>query len=359
MGGETKSGSFGVVAQSERQKERVPSEYRNVYEEALRWLEEMSERWRPEKPRKVILSGQCLSVEAFPHHPEADALYVDMLCEAGVDAVDLYLWPGLWERNRERYDRLLRHIRKRGKKLILGYQVLPQQYRAGQVLFRFEPHFKKPPTFEEFLTLERRLTAVYIERYRPYLYWVVVEPATNEMRLGVNFSPQQWRRLTVEICRLVKRLSPKTLTGVATVQVKQIEAFADVPELDVLGHDLYGKNLGEFEKLVALAKKQGKRVWLAETWASHGHSPGFDQPWRAEIDAKWVEAMFNLAQSKGLEGMNVWFTTHFVAYLSACDQADFERRLLAALKEGRRTVVFNAFRSLPLSRQNASDEPRR
>ncbi len=327
--------------------DQVPAANRAAYDEAMRWLDEMIEQWRPEKPRKVVFSGQCLAVEACPHHPEADALYVDMLCEAGVNAIDVYPWPALWKRDPQRYDRLVEHIRRRGKKLILGYQVLPRRYRAGSVEFRFEPYFRRPPSFEEFLALQRELTEIYIKRYRPELYWVVVEPATNEGRLDVRYSRCQWRRLVQEMCRLAKRLRPQTETGATAVHVKQLEPLADVPELDVLGCDLYARrDLDEVDKLVALAKRHGKKAWLAETWLGHARMAGFDQPWRAPLDAKWIQAARLLAQSRGLEGVNIWFTTHFAAYITATDQADYERRFLKALQQQERTPVFRAVRNL-------------
>jgi len=315
----------------------------------MRWLDEVTERWRPAEPREVTISAQCLSFEACPHHPEADALYVDMLCEAGLDAIDVYPWPALWKHNPERYDRLIGRVHGKGRRLILGYQVLPRQYRAGDVVFRFEPYFKRPPSFEEFLKLERELTAVFIKRYRPYLYWAVVEPATNEGRLKVRYSPAQWRHLVRRICRQVKRLRPETLTGATAVHMKQLEPFADVPELDVLGCDLYSRrDLTEVDKLVALARRHGKRAWLAETWLTHAHMASFNQPWRAPLDAKWLRAAYLLAQSRGFEGVNFWFSTHFVAYLDATSQADFERRFLAALRAKRRTPLFDALRRLKI-----------
>ena len=44
-------------------------------------------------------------MEACPNHPEADALYVEMLCDANfanLDAIDVHLWPSLVTRYEER-----------------------------------------------------------------------------------------------------------------------------------------------------------------------------------------------------------------------------------------------------------------
>lgn len=313
----------------------------------IEWLDGVIKKWSPINPREVLVSGQCLSMEACPNNPEADELYVEMLSEANLDAIDVYLWPSLVTRYEERYNNLIKEIRRHGKKLILGYQMLPRRHRLGRVSFRFEPYFKRPPTYDEFISLELKLTRKYIQRYKPYLYWVVVEPGTNEMRLGVKFTSEQWRHLVSETCRLVKKISPETLTGAAVFHYEYVRPFADVPELDVLGHDLYRRSeLDEFEHLVALARRVRKGAWLAETWASLASSPGFDQPHRSIIDSRWLKATFNLAQSRGLIGMNIWFTTHFVAYIPIKDQADYERRFVKALKAGERTEVFEAVREL-------------
>ena len=315
--------------------------------EWIKWLDEVIKKWSPISPREVLVSGQCLSVEACPNNPEADELYVEMLCEANLDAIDVYLWPGLITQYEKRYDDLIREIHRHGKKLILGYQVLPRRHRFGRVSFRFEPYFKRPPSYDEFLSLELKLTRRYIRRYKPDLYWVVVEPGTNEMRLGVKFAPEQWHHLVIETCRLVKKLSPETVTGAAVFHYERVRPFADVPELDVLGQDLYRREeLDDLEQMVALAGRVKKGLWLAETWASLASFPGFDQPHRSIIDSRWLKAAFNLTQSCGLIGMNIWFTTQFVAYIPIKDQADYERRFLEALKGGERTEVFETVRGL-------------
>ena len=78
-----------------------------------------------------------------------------------------------------------------------------------------------------------------------------------------------------------------------------MKPFADVPELHVIGQDLYRRSeLDDLEQLVALARRVKKGAWLTETWASLSSAPGFDQPRRSLIDSRWLEAAFNLSPNR-------------------------------------------------------------
>lgn len=331
----------------EKNRMKVPFSERKWYEDYDLWLKEKFAAWKPADFKPMIFSGQLLSVESLSQQADDD-LYLEMLFELDLDAIDIYIWPGLYQKNRERYDHIVRRVKENQKKLIIGYQILPKTHSFAKATFQFEPIFKEPPSFKKFLETEKLYTKEYISRYKPDYYFVAVEPATNEGRIGSKFTINQWKQLVEEVSRLVKEICPQTKTGAAIIHGEErfIDYFVEVPYLDILGFDFYNKDaLGSLELVIKKSQNNEKRVWIAETWSSL-QNIHFNEPWRQDIDARWLKAVIYLAQQHNIEGINAWWTTHFIDYILMKDQQDYVRKFFNSLQNKRRTATFYAYREV-------------
>ena len=335
----------------------VPKSERTWYLNSMRWLnfviEELS-LLNLERVYPKIFSGQLLSIEFLPHPSEEgyelDRLYVGCLLKAGLDAIDIYLWPSLYEVNRHRYDKIVNQIRNEDKKLIMGYQVLPKRYKAAGLCVYFDTLFKKPPTFEEFLKIEKAFTEEYISRYKPDYYLPVVEPITNELRVGSIFSPLEWKRLLNECCSIIKDINPETKVGAALTSAPSdqllIDAFLDIKDLDFIGLNIYSHDaLGILYSLARKAREKDKSLWISETWLTNAR-PHFYEYWRADLDSKWLRAMTYICRLCRIECLNVWWTMHFILYENWSNKDEYVKKMIKALKEGEETKTLIEFKKI-------------
>jgi hypothetical protein len=146
-------------------------------------------------------------------------------------------------------------------------------------------------------------------------------------------------------------------------EMEFLRAFAVVPELDILTLDIYQlEHLPIFTEMTTIARQNGKRVYVEETWRPPFAVPGpgdtldtlavqgvGDQGFKV-LDAKWLQAVTQYAGGLGLEAVTPFWTQTFFKYVpegggNALDPG-YTLQVAEAIRNGERTETFFAFRSL-------------
>jgi len=312
---------------------RVPDAFQKQYEKMDLWLSRRLAEWRPATYRSVRFGAYHVtaSEQLFRRTDrELDGLLLDVFEEAGVELVSAYLWPGNYEKQKERYHRLFRRIRKAGMALLIG--------------LRFEG---VPMTWAQYRSATMDFTRRIVGTVKPEYYAIVIEPTSHgEQKHGFKASVAEWIQLVSEASSLSKRVSPrtKTLVGGHRLELDFLRTAADLRHLDAVGFNVYGrKGLRAIVKTIEHVENLGKETWILETWLTLRKHPTFNAPWRQPLDAKWIRFIAYLAQRYSVEGIIPFFTVRFVGY--------FPRNTdLAAVKQafraGRRTMVFRTYQDV-------------
>ena len=122
--------------------------------------------------------------------------------------------------------------------------------------------------------------ATIADRYKPDTFVVVHEPTTMSSRMRSKATPEEWAAFARESARVVKERSPKTRIGAGGLDTEEryYNAFAELPEIEVMTLDIYNlRNLPTFQRMVQTAKKNGKGVYIEETWRPPYFTRAFGQ----------------------------------------------------------------------------------
>jgi len=333
-----------------------PEEYGQRLEQAL---EEVGGRI-PETARRRIEFGLNLFIahEAWIGAVPREALIgaVDAFQEAGVDRVDLnpgqFPWLEGDQDTIDKYDAAVARIRQHGLKLGLNPQVSTFRHEVS--------------SFAQWRQRAVKLYAELARRYRPDTFVVVHEPSTMAARLGLKVSVEDWLDFARDTARVVKQSSPGTRIGAGGLASERefFEAFARLPEIEVLTLDIYGvQELKVYNRLIHAARAAGKPVYIEETWR-----PPYFQPRPGltldsamlksvgsqrfqELDLQWLRVMTAYAQANGLEAIiPIWMFALFAYVPGEGDLAEpaYNRAVLEAIARGERTATFRALQELVL-----------
>ena len=293
--------------------------------------------------------------EAFIQHTPLDALKkgVDAFKDAGVHRIDMNVGQFPWrERNREvieKYDALVAHVRSRGLQLGFNPQYSPVYHTVGGM--------------DEWTRVAHAFYAEIAARYQPDNFVVVHEPTTMATRMRASVSTAEWKAFAAAAAKIVKSKSPRTRIGAGGLhnEKEYFEAFAELPEIDVLTLDVYRLvGLSTFREMIQIARRAGKPVYIEETWrppyASIRPGMSIDQIAAAsigdgqfqEIDVKWLRAFTLWALSERLEGVTPGWTQPFFKYVDGASGLDpaYHREVVQAILDGQRTGTYRAFAGL-------------
>jgi len=279
---------------------------------------------------------------------------VDAFKEAGVDGLDINmgLYPWLDEDKTviEKYDKLIRHIRKSG----LALAINPVYSRS----------YHKIKDFEDFW---RKAEKVYLEiarRYRPDIFVLVHEPTTQNKRMGFVVKPERWAEFVRKMAAKIRQVSPKTKLG-AGVHDKEYDYFKHLVRIEALRYisfDIYNlRGLKRINQMIGETIDAGKLVYIEETWRPPCYIPrkgesfdaimakGIGLAEFAETDALWLEMIVSFASAWGMEAVTPFWTQPFFKYVERGGDAlskDYNRDVMAAVLRGERTATFHKFREL-------------
>ncbi len=280
--------------------------------------------------------------------------YADALTDTGVHRIDinpgLFPWRGKHQPTIDKYDALIKHIRKSGVKLVFN-----PQYSAIH---------HKVKSFEEWEQAALEVYAELARRYQPDIFIVVHEPTTMAARMGAKVSPKAWQEFAQRAAQIVKAQSPRTRCGAGGLswEKKYFNAFLKLDELDVMTLDIY--NLGglkTYNKMIQQAHKRGKPVYVEETWRPpyYVKQPGMTleaismigigSTKYADLDIKWLETITAYASTWNLEAITPFWTQTFFKYSDGDTDAldpEYMRQIVDAIDRGKRSETFHAYKKL-------------
>ena len=325
-------------------------------------LDAIIEKCRKQPQHRLIFSANLffaheICIKNMPL--ETLKKYVDALKEAGVHRIDinmgLFPWLDNHQETIQKYDALIHHIHQAKLQLAINPQYSVMYHKFGK--------------FDDWKTAALKVYPEIAQRYQPDIFVVVHEPTVMNGRMGINVSPKKWRDFTQQAAIAVKEVSPGSRCGAGILVVLQSERkyfdeFLSLEELDIITFDIYAiKGLDTANKMIAQAKKQGKSVYIEETWRPAYHVPqagktetldaisakGIGNEVFQALDAKWLETMAFYAGTWGLEAVTPFWTQTFFKYVKEDGDAldpNYNQQVIEAINKGKRTKTFEAFKTI-------------
>lgn len=318
------------------------------------WLEEKLVDWEPVeyKPMKFIGFHLPLSYHSDKTSLSEDIEFLDMFDELGVDVVSVGIPVDMPGALLEKLDTISVEVRGRGMELKIWYFALHDGRVGDEEKYNATKHI--------------------IERYHPDYYAILHEP-----KVEGSSAKKGLQEYVNKTCNLVKSIDP-TVTTTVTLAPRHPDYanyFVEIPELDIIGFDLYGLEVlkedteegREVVNTIELIHAHGKKIWIEEGWFSaqktHTTSPqpipGFECPNRTWFDAKWIEVITYYAQKHDIEAVEPFFTDKFILYPGYTtwkyDSSKYPpiqpipqylQDFKTALAEGRRTPTFYSFKEV-------------
>jgi|GEM_PF-2667294 len=321
------------------------------YTEMSEWLDKKLVEWKPTeyKPMKFVIYHSHLSNKfLIPGTNSSDDLkFLDVADELGADMITIHVRaPEQYsEFELKRIDRVFSEIHKRNITLKIWYD-------GGM----------EDMTKEEYHELAYNSTEYIIKRWHPDYYSIIHEPATREWAYGFHMSKEEWQRHVSIICNLTKSLDPDVITTVTVInnewEMKFIDYFVKISNLDIIGFDIYG-NWGREDSVVGLdiigqkidlIHSYGKKVSIEETWLSlAGYDGGFFDSKRAWWDLRWIKVITYYAQNHNVELIEPFYSTQFILYPDYVAYHDLPQYIddyKTALHNERRTSPFCAYKDV-------------
>jgi hypothetical protein len=332
-------------------KDRYLAELGRALEEVGKLQGAATERRRVQMHANLFLAHAAL-VGAMP----VDALTraVDAFKEAGVAQVDLNMGVTPWADG--------------DKGTIAKYDAVIERIRASGMRVAFNPEYsrrlEKGKTFEAW---RRQALEVYGElanRYKPDVFVVVHEPTTMAARMGAKITPAQWAAFARDAAKRVRERSKGSRIGAGGLATERdyFDAFAELKEIDVLTLDVYQlRALPTCEAMIRTARKNGKPVYVEETWRPPYARPRWgmtledvsvqgvgDRDFES-IDIEWMRTITAWAAANGVEAVTpVWMQTFFAYGGDGTEAFDpqYLREVVDAIKRSKRTRTFRALQEL-------------
>ena len=286
------------------------------------WLDNSIREWQPEKyyPMKFGVDTQIfvgmgeletdeknLSSYAF-----SDGM-LDVFLELDLDVIRVGVLDDAWRLGKKKEielsDRLIKKIRKSGKKLFLADTQHSPYLLENKV------------SWKEFQKIHLERLELFAKRYKPDYFCVVTEPSVyHDFGIKGGMDPEKWLIQTRKAADLVKKINSKIKTIVSVRQeherddiyLKQVFTLKNV---DIVGVEAYyPDDLRKIrEVLQAIPDRHGKKIWITESWN------GMPFPYttvkdKAMEDAEWIRAVTYFAQKHGFEGLFLWPFQYFVTY---------------------------------------------
>ena len=248
-----------------------------------------------------------------------------VLEEAGVDTIQFYFYPELWEKPEVQnyYDMVINKIRSDQKYLYLGYQ------GGGK-----DKHIYK--SYAEYKETALKTIEETAGKYKPDYYSVVVEPRTMEKRGHIEISDTEWLEYTKEAAEAVRKVSPNTkvVATVTPLELGLMEEFSKMDNIDILGINPYRETLLVDEvvkKIDELAKV--KPIYFPEVWIS----ADYDAKYTPSQESKFLNFVFDFTMKHDIYAVTPFYSHKFVTASSKL--VDREK----ALEKGARTENFYTY----------------
>lgn len=318
--------------------------YKAKCNELNSWLDQRLVEWKPAeyKPMNFCVYHVYASDNMFvKSNADIDIKMLDAIEGVNPDTVVLYIRPGSYFSQKERYDALINRIRNDGKKLFIGA-------RFDDVNMDFNGYGNALENY----------TKNIIALIKPDYFGIVLEPMTMEQKYNFDATDEQWVALVDRIAKLSKQLSPatKTVADGHKEELNFLQMASALASVDIIAFNIYETQgiyseysgyLGNGDVVgnsIDFANSKGKETWMLETWTSA--NIGFFQTsmstkeFMKPIDAKWVRVLTYYAQRHNMNAIVPFYTGKFVYYGTDPNE------LLSAINAGSRTPVFYAYKSI-------------
>ncbi len=318
--------------------------YKAKCNELNSWLDQRLVDWKPKeyKPMNFGVYHVYASDNIFiKTNADVDIKMLDAIEGVNPDTVVLYIRPGSYFSQKERYDALIGKIRKDGKKLFIGAR--PDD---------------GPMTFEQYDKFLTNYTKNIIAVIKPDYYGIILEPTTMEKWHNFDATDEQWVVLVDRTAKLSKQLSPatKTVADGHKEELNFLRLSSDLRSVDIIAFNIYGTEgiytkysgyLGKGDVVgnaIDSTNSKGKETWMLETWTS-ANIGAFQtamsvQEFMKPIDAKWVRVMTYYAQRHNMKAIVPFYTGKFVYY--GTDPKEFQ----SALNAGSRMPIFYEYKDV-------------
>jgi hypothetical protein len=304
----------------------------------------------PPSGKRVGMAGKLyFAHSAYIAHVPAEVLFkwVDALKEAGAMRVDMNPGLGPWVKHDQetlaKYYALVRYIHQRGMQIAWDVTTYSKEVKVD--------------SFEQWTRIALPVYREMARQMKPDVFVVVHEPTSLAFWLGVKTTPGDWVKFIADAAHAIKQVAPRTRIGAGAYQLeeKYYDAFAAMPEVDVLTLDIYAlPALPKFARMAATAHRHGKDVYIEETWRypirtiNGKHTRDVVKDVYKHVDARWLYAMVLFAARNGVSAVTAEWTTAFFTYRP--ESLDTDRRFVEAVvqdvKNGTRTSTFHAFQAL-------------
>ena len=338
-----------------REPGRVAKErYKKLLGKALR---DFITRFKPEaKGRLKFRANLFLAHEVCIKTVPLEVLkrQVDALAEAGASGVDINMGLSPWlngdRKVAEKYDALIKHIRDRGLELAINpaYSVVSC----------------KIADWDDWCARARKVWREIARRYKPDIFVVVHEPTTQNARMKLKASPEQWAAFAKAAAAAVKKVSPGTDCGAGVLhnEYPYFKEFVRIGALRYISFDVYNmRGLKSVNKMIEEAKEAGKAFYIEETWRPPCYAPGpgdtLDRVMAkdvglaefAELDRLWLEFVVIYASAWRMDAVTPFWTQTFFKYVKTGGDAlgrDYNLAVIEAVLDGRRTETYRRFAEL-------------
>ncbi len=318
--------------------------YKSKCNELNSWLDQRLVEWKPAayKPMNFGVYHVYASDNIFvKSNADFDIKMLDAIEGVNPDTVVLYIRPGAYFSQKERYDELINRIRNDGKMLLIGA-------RFDDVNMDFNGYGNALENY----------TKNIIALIKPDYYGIVLEPMTMEQKYNFDATDEQWVALVDRIAKLSKQLSPatKTVADGHKEELNFLQMASALASVDIIAFNIYETQgiypeysgyLGNGDVVgnsIDFANSKGKETWMLETWTSANigafQTSMSTKEFMKPIDAKWVRVLTYYAQRHNMKAIVPFYTGKFVYY------GTDPKELQSALNSGQRTPVFYVYKDV-------------
>ncbi len=328
-------------------KAQIPDEYQELYqfvEDKLVFIDStITANWDGEKYCTSYCTNLLPASSNKGEHllgqlPELYAVKgnLNAIDSLGVECIDLTIqYPILVnsfprsDEYLEYYKQVVQEIRNRGKKLLIGCQSTFRDSVFGQLDVS---EFYIGLTTERYKTEKAQMLQTIIDSLQPNYITLEMEPSTQEMNLGLDFSVDSVMDYIDYFMNHVEFNDALVGSGSGTWDSMDfIDTIARRADIDYIDYHIYPVNLDFFVdkvfKIDSLAKLYDKKLIIGECWLHKVTDDEFSElsyldvfsrdvfSFWIPLDSLFIESIVKLSHYSKIEVTSLFWANFFFAYL--------------------------------------------
>ncbi len=324
----------------------VPVEFQDLYDELsekLEWIDSsLTSQWDGTSYPTTWSTALMPAISnrgvklLEPQVLDAIKLHLEALDSLGVSAVDIAIqYPILVEsfpKSAEYlnfYKQVVQEVRNQGFKLIIGCQSTFRDSIFGKLQV---DEFLQDLTTQRYRTEKKQMIRTIINELRPDYLTIETEPSTQEMNLGLDFSPDSVVSYIHHFMDGTDKNGVLIGGGAGTWDgIDHIDVIAQIPEIDYIDFHIYPviKNyvIDNVFKIDSIAAQYNKKLVLGECWLHKANETDLAvlEPHQLfvrdifsfwmPLDSIFIESMYKLSHLAQIELTSLIWSTQFFAYV--------------------------------------------